>query len=509
MFPLFILHTSYFIFHIWSIMNTPPQIRLVESRARLSESVIWDQQNRHLADLGADAWKTIANTKPAEYYTYLADLYADLIIGLMRDIIRRHPRRKETFEILELGSASGHFAWLFCKVMDQRLTDLSFDNVDYRLTLSDPHQACQKCWSQQPQLQPFVESGKLNWSEECRAGQSSPLIVIANGHFSTLAADAFYIENGTLYENRLTVEAKQIDEGEDLDYYYDPIPFQKSEVGELLELYPAAIKDGTFTIPIAALATIEELKTQAKDEIILLTADTMYLTPDAMYQRPADNLFTKGLISTPLNAHAFTHILRAQDWHSLVPETPANPFQTMASICSKHDWPELDAAWTRNNTPRTLDDSINLCRAFTNSEQPTIRQLLSLFRLCHNNPAPLTEYVNILKAQLPKATATETKLLTQTLDALWQNTYRNGQGPDIAFELAKLYFQLEDIQTAAIYLHHSIDDYGESTDSCYNLALCYKQLGRLDESSRWLKKSTLVDPEYEPARQLIEQLQEV
>ena len=89
-------------------------------------------------------------------------------------------------------------------------------------------------------------------------------------------------------------------------------------------------------------------------------------------------------------------------------------------------------------------------------------------------------------------------LINEFISISHRNPFRN----DIAFELAKLHYQLDNLETVITYLHHSINDYGEASDSCYNLALCYNQLGQAKESQRWLTKSLAIDPNYQPAKQL-------
>src|SRR6185369_11831847 len=88
------------------------KISPLEENQRLSESLLWRLQRNYFERQGIEAWRSGAVPHHITSSPFIADAYAKVVMGFLRDwkLDRRAP-----IYIVELGSGSGRFAYAFLK----------------------------------------------------------------------------------------------------------------------------------------------------------------------------------------------------------------------------------------------------------------------------------------------------------------------------------------------------------------------------------------------------------
>src|SRR5690554_4488577 len=130
---------------------------------KLSESPIWRMQRQYFEQQGMRAWMEGEVPSYITNNPVLAEAYAELVFGFMRDWARNGGDVTKPIYVLELGAGSGRFAFYLLKALSflcQRTTeklprfcyiisDLSSSNVEFGIA----HE----------RLTPYVEQGMLDF----------------------------------------------------------------------------------------------------------------------------------------------------------------------------------------------------------------------------------------------------------------------------------------------------------------------------------------------------------
>src|SRR5690242_11625574 len=92
----------------------------VETRQRLSRSILWKLQRSYFHRAGIEAWRGAAVPHYVTNNPALAHAYAEVFLGFLRDA-RAELDPAEPVTIVELGAGSGRFAYLFLKAFTDLL----------------------------------------------------------------------------------------------------------------------------------------------------------------------------------------------------------------------------------------------------------------------------------------------------------------------------------------------------------------------------------------------------
>src|ERR1041384_2933322 len=85
----------------------------LEANQRLSRSLLWRLQRNYFERQGIEAWRSGAVPHHITSSPFIADAYARVVMGFLRDWSTLDPR--QPVHIVELGSGSGRFAYSFLK----------------------------------------------------------------------------------------------------------------------------------------------------------------------------------------------------------------------------------------------------------------------------------------------------------------------------------------------------------------------------------------------------------
>jgi hypothetical protein len=180
----------------------------VETDQRLSRSLLWKLQRRYYDQTGIDAWRNDAVPHYATTNTRVADGYAEVFVGSLRDR-GGASRPGGPVTLVELGAGSGRFAYLFLKAFTAMRGRSAAADVPFRYAMTDFTETNVRYWREHPRLRPFVDQGLLDFAlldaedvggevrlveagVALRAGDvGNPLVVVANYVLDTVPQDAF------------------------------------------------------------------------------------------------------------------------------------------------------------------------------------------------------------------------------------------------------------------------------------------------------------------------------
>ncbi len=254
---------------------------------RLSQSPLWEKQRSQYIEFGPTSWTQHGVPFEITSNVRLAKQYA---------AIAREHMGQEPMTFLELGGGSGKFAYLFLQEMLQEkvryvLTDLAEKNVVF--------------WKSHPLLQPHFERGALEVKVYDPVRESfrkeNSLFVIANYFFDSIEQDLFRVENGQLFEGRVSEELTYSYHPVEAHNYYPEFP----ELNEVLAEYQKTLSKANFLIPIGAIRTLHHVM-----PCTLLIGDKGFSTCEEIACWDDPGLVWHGTMSFPVNFHALGAYVR-------------------------------------------------------------------------------------------------------------------------------------------------------------------------------------------------------
>ncbi len=301
---------------------------LVDNEKRFSESIIWRLQRQYYDANGPAAWTTGTVPSYATSNPYIAQVYAKVVFTYLRDAlaIRQNGHGagsaldpKQPVYIVELGSGSGRFSFLFLKKFNELKKASSLRGLDCRYVMTDFTAHNLKAWSAQPLYKPFLASGQLDFGtfdvdvdhEIKLVGGGvlsaetvkNPLVVLANYAFDTFPEDLFRIESGKISEVRVTIKSPQPHEPDPTkpeimqqfksrytfhpiagDYYPDP------ELNRILDHYRKRLADTFLIIPVGGFTAVRRLLEISQRRMLLLSSDKGYTHEEELSFLPGQGI---------------------------------------------------------------------------------------------------------------------------------------------------------------------------------------------------------------------------
>ncbi len=140
---------------------------VVEESKPLSRSLLWQLQRRFFEQHGIDAWRQAIVPHYVTSNPFIADAYARVLFGFLRDWQAGSPTPLDPSRpvyLIELGAGSGRFAFHFLQsfLRAYRHSSLGRQRVTYVMT--DFAARTLDFWQTHPSLQPLVAQGLLDFA---------------------------------------------------------------------------------------------------------------------------------------------------------------------------------------------------------------------------------------------------------------------------------------------------------------------------------------------------------
>jgi tetratricopeptide (TPR) repeat protein len=517
---------------------------IIEEGRRLSESTLWALQQSFYDQMGVTAWSSGTIPSYVTNNPFIADAYAELLLGFMRDYWTTRlsgaasPDRliesSEPIYILELGAGSGRLGYLLVKRLLAVTRAAPWHHLKFCYVMSDMAESNLRFWNQHPALQPFLDEGVLDFSlydperqqafTLFRSGRrissqtvKHPLLIIANYLFDALTQDSFRVENGVLFEARYTLvsgqEEPDLTDPEilrdlrirseyrsiELDYYDDPF------LNQLLADYRDRLGDHSFLLPVGAIRSIRNLFTLSSGSCLLLAADKGYVNVAQMLARDVDSDI-EGMLSMTgmaVNCHALRHYFNQLGGEALHSSTWDSRLVISAFFAGDEssEFLETRAAFStaiEQFSPYHFYALVE--RSREGKVKPHIEFILALLRLSRWDPQIVLWFAQPLREQLTRASASMKQELSHALGLVWENQFAIGEKEDLPFEIGTIYQKMGQPAEALTFYERSRQLSGAHHATEFNSGICFYQMEEVEKAVRHIERALALEPDYQPAK---------
>ena len=530
--------------------QTPGNLPIIlDQNKRLSHSLLWQLQRHYFEQQSIQAWSQGIIPHYITSNPFIANAYAKVVFGFFRDC---HPAtdssenrpqfdRTQPIYIIELGSGSGRFAYHFLKRFQDIQNYSVCQNSPFQYIMTDFTERNLESWQSHPCLQPFIERGKLDFAcfdvEKDREIQLSysgkilspdtiknPVVVLANYVFDSIPQDAFYLENGELYERLVTLSTSQppaeINTPELLKhlkvtynnhpvtnpYYNDP------DFNQILQDYQQQLTHTTLIFPAAALQCIRNLRHLSRERLLLLSADKGYSQTSALQNRGDPKIAHHGSFSMMVNYHAIGQYIQNQGGQFLTTTHRHSSLDICAFLLgnSPNNYLETQLAYHEAIEKSSPDDFFTLKKGIEKNYQTlNLNQILAYLRLSYWDANIFWGCFPTLMQQVESASESMQEAVYLAIQQVWDNYYPIGEKRNLAFALGTLLSQMQYYPQALQYFDYSLQLYGADADTLYNMGICHYHLEELEEALEQISLSLELKPEFAAAKRMEIHLQKI
>jgi hypothetical protein len=509
-------------------------------KQRLSRSILWKLQRNFFESQGIEAWS--AGTVPHHITSspFIADAYARVVFGFLRDCHSAGLDYSQPFHVVELGSGPGRFAYLFLKKFLGLVRGSVMNDVRVRYVMTDFAGRNLEYWRAHEWLRPFVDEGSLDFAlfdaergEELTLAHSgetlsaeslrNPLVVVSNYFFDSLPQDAFAVAGGQLFETLVTVSTphKEADpEAPEIltraEVSYEDVPaegdyYEDHLWNRILEGYRRRLPAASFLFPSAALKCVEYFHGLSGGRMLMLSGDRGYSGDDAILRgQGAPTMAVHGSFSMMVDYQLigeYCHGLGGQAIH------PAHRHESLnVSAFAFGDagggFAETRQAYAEAIEKFGPDDFFTLKEGVAQFyDSLSLGQLLAFLRLSGWDYKRFGECLHVFKSHLPELDESQKQELRDAARRVWDAYLPIGEEDDLAFQIGTLLLEMEFYGEALVFLQQSVELYGEEPGTVYNMAVCFNGLRQTGKALECIERALELDAEFDAAKALRIKLQ--
>jgi hypothetical protein len=508
----------------------------LEQRKRLSQSLIWTLQRSFYERHGVEAWRREGIPYHITSNTFIAEAYAQVVLGFLRDWSPFDPG--EPVYIVEMGAGHGRFGYLFLKKLLRLQQSSALRDVRIQYVMTDLAERNLEFWREHPRLQPFLDSGLLDLAcfdasrdTEIRLAISgrvlapgavrNPMVMIANYVFDSIPQDAFWIEDGQLFESLVTLAPRQkeidLDDPEllsrvDLSFQYNPVDaeyYGDPDLDAILDDHRQRLPTTSFLFPVAALRCVRTFRDLSRDRLLLLSADKGFNRDDALllgHGTPGITRHAQGCFSMMVDYRIFGEYFQRHGGEALHPSHRHESITASAFLLGA---PAGGGALETHQAYQTAiegfgpDDFFTLVRTldlFRDALSP--EQALAYLRLSGWDHRMLWSLIAVFKSGSSGWSDAEKHELRDAIRQVWDFYYPIGEEEDLGFHLGVLLLEMQLYREALELFAESARLYGLEPGTAYNMGLCHYSLREMEPAARCIQQALELDPELDSARVL-------
>jgi len=518
---------------------------LLDDKRRLSQSMLWHLQREYFTRQGITAWRDGAVPHHITSSPFIADAYAKVVFGFLRDCRALAGETKKSncpqfdlsqpLYIVELGSGPGRFGYLFLKKFLSLYRDSALSEIPFKYVLTDFSERNVEYWRGHPWFQPIIEAGVLDFarfdvehdqklkllhSNEILSAKNlrNPLVVIANYLFDSIPQDAFAVSDGELFESlvTLTTPKKESDQNDpeilsrvEMSYDHNRVNgnyYQDAMWNRILEDYKQRLPDTAFLFPSAARRCIRNLERLSRGRMLLLSGDRGYSDDGGLLRgQGAPTIAVHGSFSMMVDYQIIGEYCRLRGGDVLHPAHRSESLNISAFMFG--DLPR-GFIGTRHAYAEAIekfgpDDFFTLKEGIAQVvEALSLEQLIAFLRLSGWDYKRFWECLPALKKHLEGISDIQKEELHEAIVKVWDSYLPIGEENDLAFQMGTLLLEMDFYEDAQEFLQHSVDLYGMAPGTAYNIAVCYYSLGQMEQSLEYVDQALDLDPEFAEAKSL-------
>ena len=480
---------------------------VIQSETPFAESLIWQLNRDFYQEIGIKAWSEGSVPHQMTSNSQVGLTYAELIFAFLKDLESKG-RTQDKVYILELGAGHGRLAFHILKHLDRLIESVSINLPKYCYVLSDIVESNLSFFENHPQLQSYLQNGKLDvayfdaiGSKELDLRYSKtkikanslnvPILAIANYFFDSIPNDLYYIKNGQVSSCALSIKSKVKPQGVntikmmkemEMTYHNTPVrslPYQASIVNEILEEYKSIVSDTYLFFPFKSFECIDNIKALSKEGLVLISMDKGLHEAHRLDNKKKPDLISHGSFSLWVNFHAIDLYCKKLGGESYFPLF-SNFHLEIGCMMFLSDGKTY--SHTKTAYQKTVDDfgpdDFNTIKkmVYSNVGQFTLMDFIAIFRLSAYDSTIFIKLFSQLRRLAKQITYEERHRLMQTIEKVWDMYFHINEPFDLAYESGGLLYDLGEYSGALNLFQKSIHLYGAKADVYYNLALCYYQL---------------------------------
>lgn len=517
----------------------------LEQGVRLSRSMIWTLQRSFYERHGVEAWRSEGIPFHITSNTFIAQAYARVVLGWLRDCLHDNSPfdPAEPITLVELGAGHGRFGYLFLKKLLRLLEGAGLPDVRIQYVMTDLAERNVELWRGNPRLQPFLDSGLLDLAcfdasrdTELRLAVSgrvltpgavaNPMVMIANYLFDSIPQDAFWIEDGRLYESLITVtpRRREADPSDpdllsrvDLSFHYNPAApgyYGDPDLDGLLEDSTQRLPATAFLFPVAALQCIQTFRALSGDRLLLLSADKGYHRDEELvlgHGAPCITRHGRGSFSMMVDYRILGESFERWGGEALQPSHRHESLLVAAFLLGRpaNGHRETRQAYQAAVEDFGPDDFFTLAPALDLSRDPlSLEQALAYLRLSAWDHRLLWRQIPFYKSCCAELTESRKRELCAAVRQVWDCYFPLGEDEeDLGFALGVLFLEMKLYRDALDFFAESVRFYGLEPGTAYNMGLCHYGLREMEAAARYVEQALELDPELDSARLLRIRLQ--
>lgn len=499
----------------------------LETKTRLSNSVVWRLQREHYERRGANSW----NDGTLPYYItsnpFIADAYARVVHGFRLDC-------NETILVVELGAGHGRFAYLFLRGFLETCRSMGLPEACIKYVMTDASESTVRSWLNDRRLAPFVERNILDFAvfeagktkevnllvSRARLGVSNlrlPIAVIANYVFDSVPQDVFVVERGRLFEALVTTTAPdgastpKMPALTDLQVAYchqlaSAEYYADATWNQILDEYRHRLPSATVTLPTGALHAISALQAASDGRFLLLSADKGFdreVEMESSQGPPPIEVHGGDCFSLMVNYHAIGRYFENQGGRML-----RTAFQSQSlAVCAFLSGPAAEPYRRATHAFEAAVNKFGPDDFFTFSqlvaglaETATFRQILALLKLSGWDHEILMRFFENLMAQLPSLTEGDWRDLHFAVRKVWERYYAIGEDLDLAFHLGVILLEIREFAEALEFFQFSGNTAGPNAATSYNIGMCHFGLSQFVQALSRMNEVLGLSEDFDSAR---------
>lgn len=491
----------------------------------LSKSILWERMHQYYAQLGTEVWEEEVVPQQITNNTYLANIYAKLIVAQIQDYLLAHgnPHDDSPFYVLEIGAGHGRLSFYLLENLRQAFKVFNWPQKWLKFIMTDISLKSLETWQTHHALKPFMDEGWLdiavfNASEDTELNLAlsgkhlkthsidKPLFVISNYIFDTLAHDAFEVINHRLNEVELVIKNQaQLDKGKLVDFFKDakyeykrhPISSDyysdNQHLNKILKSYESECENAAFLIPIGSIKCIENLKQFTNGPVIFLASDKG-ITDKVLFEENEDpDISFHGSVSMMVNFDALKRYTELCGGKSMLMGDKGADFQVTSFIFqADYPIPQTSYAFSNSLSCFSPQDLFDIC--YIDDEVVTFKTLeaiVNYLNLAEWDPSIFYDYHEQIIEKLEKDDITENvqQSILNGLKRAWRYFFKLEKSQDLPFAIGSVYYNMGFNEEAIEFYLHSLAFYGKDRDTYFNLTLAYQAAGEYAKAQATIEES--------------------
>jgi hypothetical protein len=511
---------------------------VLEPHGPLSQSLVWALQRNAYELRGPLGWSSGQVPDYATTNPHFVGAYATVLMGYLRDCQARPDfDPAEPITIVEIGAGPGKFGFRLVTELLARRDRSRLRDVAIRYVLTDLAESNVEFWLEHPRLVPLIEAGVVDVARfDLAADEAIELrtsgttlgpgsaanagAVVANYVFDSIPQDLFHIIGGEVFEQHAAATSDQAEPDltdpalvrrVEMSYRDAPVDPRSLDAvtHAILDRHRRRAEEVTLLLPTAALRCLGRMATWWDDRMLLVSADKAYASEDEQASQDEPEVEYHGdAFSMMVDFRTITDWFVEQGGRALLVERPVR-LNVSAALLGFDEESAIETTGAFHLAVHEGDPSDFYTTVLEGAKHDVdISRFLSLVRMTGGDNVVFLTHLPMIGEEIRSIDEDGRRELDRVLRMVWDRYYPMGESMDLAYYLSYAFHELGDLPSAIEMLHHSLEIYGPTGWTLYNLAQCLQEMGDLDAATDVARRAAQHDEAREEATAMLAALDE-